>query len=65
MDLEPFIPFQHWVHQLWVQNCEERLIYGGPRLDTKDYFNQFKWFLKREYRFQKEKHDNQQRRRTI
>jgi len=59
-------PFRHWVHQMWLENCDERQLYGdGSRLDTKEYFNKFKWFLRREYRYQKEKHVREQRKRTI
>lgn len=61
-----FTPFRAWVHQTWVQNCEERMMYdGGPKLNVSEYFNQFKWWLRREYRFQKEKHVREQSRRSL
>ena len=48
--------FRSWVHQLWIENCEERLLYrNGDRLSEKDYFQQFKWWLKREYRHHRHK----------
>ena len=45
--------FRGWVHNLWLENCEERLLYnGGNRLDEREYFRQFKWWLRREWRHQ-------------
>lgn len=65
MDMK-FTPFRNWVHNLWIQNCEERQLYnGGPRLAAEEYFRQFKWWLRREYRHQKEQHVRKQRRRTL
>ena len=64
--MKTFTPFRSWVHHLWLQNCEERTIYhDGPKLNAQEYFTQFKWWLRREYKFQKEKHVREQRRRTI
>lgn len=45
--------FRIWINNLWVINCEERLIAGEPKLDPKTYFKKYKWWLKREFRFQK------------
>jgi hypothetical protein len=58
--------FRHWVHNLWIDNCEERLIYSaGNRLSEKEYFHQFKWWLRREFRhrqkIEKEKNERQHR----
>jgi hypothetical protein len=58
------IDFRNWVHNLWLENCEERAVYaGGGRLTEKEYFQQFKWWLRREYRHQikKEKEQNERR----
>jgi hypothetical protein len=45
--------FRHWVHNLWIENCEERLQYhSGTPLDKQEYFNHYKWWLRREYRYQ-------------
>lgn len=44
--------FRIWINNLWVTNCEERLIAGEPKLDPKTYFKKYKWWLRREYRFQ-------------
>lgn len=45
------IKFRNWVHNLWLENCEERLIYrDGVRLSEQEYFQRFKWWLRREYK---------------
>lgn len=57
--------FKSWVHNLWVDNCEERLLFCDDRLTEQEYFRRFKWWLRREYRHQqkieKERYDRQQR----
>lgn len=46
-------PFRAWVHQLWLNNCVERDYWDdGPRLNERDYFLKFRWWLRREYRHQ-------------
>ena len=45
--------FRNWVHNLWVENCEERMLYcDGDRLTEQEYFQRFKWWLRREYQHQ-------------
>lgn len=48
--------FRNWVHNLWIDNCEERVLYcDGDRLTEQEYFQRFKWWLRREYRHQQQK----------
>jgi hypothetical protein len=49
--------FRNWVRNLYHDCCEERLLYKQPADDLKKYFNDYKWWLKREYQFQKDKTD--------
>ena len=42
--------FRAWVHQLWVENCEEHFTHAEPILDAADYFQRYKYWLKREFR---------------
>ena len=43
--------FRGWVHNLWIENCEERLLYnGGQRLDEREYFRLYRWWLRQEWR---------------
>jgi hypothetical protein len=48
-------PFRAWVQEIWRDNCEERLTFGQDLSTINEYWNTYKWWLKREYR-------NQQRR---
>lgn len=42
--------FRIWLEQFWMTNCDERMCWGEPRLTKSDFFRQYKWILKREYR---------------
>jgi hypothetical protein len=52
MDLKDPSPFRLWVQRLWYQNCEEHLIFGEQPYKMKDYWNQYKWWIKREFKHQ-------------
>jgi hypothetical protein len=47
--------FRRWVEEIWRENCEERLTYGQDRATIKQYWDAYKWWLKREYKFQQGK----------
>jgi hypothetical protein len=44
--------FKDWLQDLWYENCEERMSWGNTKLSLSEYFQQYKWWLRREYRFQ-------------
>jgi hypothetical protein len=44
--------FRSWLRQLWMQNCAERDEFGEPNLPMQTYFQRYKYWLKREFRFQ-------------
>lgn len=50
-------PFRMFVHNLWIDNCTEYEAFGDSdgRIDLREYFNKFKWWLKREYKYQQSK----------
>jgi len=48
-------PFRNWLQELWFENNEERLEWHLQPHTLKEYFAQYKWWLRREYRFQKSK----------
>lgn len=48
-------PFRHWLHELWLQNKDEHADYHESILAFDEYFRRYKWWLKREYRFQNRK----------
>jgi hypothetical protein len=47
--------FRMWVTDLWYQNCDEHLTYGEDPYTIKQYWERYKYWLKREYRHQKER----------
>ena len=48
-------PFRMWVNNLYFQNCEEHLTYRENNYTIGEYWNKYKWWLRREYRFQQRK----------
>jgi len=49
--------FRLWVDRLWMENREERLIYCQDPVTIKEYWNTYKYWLKREYKYQRSKND--------
>jgi hypothetical protein len=48
--------FRLWVHQIWLENCEERQIWRtGDPMTAQEYFGKFRWWLRREWRHQQRK----------
>ena len=46
--------FRSWCQEKWYEHLDELSLYGQPvPYDAKEYFQRYKWWLKREYRFQK------------
>ncbi len=47
--------FKSWCQSKWYEHIDEMLMYTGkqPVYNYKEYFQKYKWWLKREYRFQK------------
>lgn len=44
--------FRTWVRNLWFDNTSERLEYRELPYSMEEYWEKYKWWLKREYRFQ-------------
>ena len=46
--------FDAWLRFMWEQHCEEVEAWEGrpPCYSAREYFNKYKWWLKREYRHQ-------------
>jgi hypothetical protein len=57
--------FRWWLHNLWVDNCEEKNFYGGRKYTLREYWKKYRNWLLTEYRRQrkieKEKHGLHQR----
>lgn len=46
--------FRNWVRNLWIENCEERLVYSQDPVTMQQYWNTYKWWIKREYKHKKD-----------
>ena len=55
--------FRHWVQELWMQHKDEYvdLKLPIPEDSVDEYFQKYKYWLKREYRHQTKKIPNRQR----
>jgi len=51
-------PFRSWVQDLWRENCEEYLTVNQKPYTMQEYWARYKYWLKREYRYQRSRHDN-------
>lgn len=47
--------FRQWVHELWLQNSDEHRDYAELPYTQQQYFAQYKYWLKREYKHQQGK----------
>ena len=47
--------FRAWCMEKWFEHKEEYLVIGQalPEQDAQQYFNMYKYWLKREYKFQR------------
>jgi len=44
--------FRQWLHEMWLANVDERIELHLDTINIKDYFDRYKWWLRREYRYQ-------------
>jgi len=44
--------FRLWVTNLYYENCDEKLLHHESPYTLSEYFQRFKYWLKREYRYQ-------------
>ncbi len=44
--------FRQWVHEMWLQNKDELFEFKQMPYDQSEYFNKYKYWLKREYQHQ-------------
>jgi hypothetical protein len=45
-------PFRLWVTNLWFENRDEYDTFSQQGYSLEEYFNRYKYWLKREYRYQ-------------
>ena len=55
--------FRWWLHNLWIDNCEEKNLYGGRKYTLQEYWQKYRSWLLQEYRKQRkiEKEKNERR----
>jgi hypothetical protein len=53
-------PFRLWVNNLWFENRDEYDTFSQQGYSLEEYFNRYKYWLKREYQYQlrQQKHES-------
>jgi hypothetical protein len=44
--------FKTWLRHIWLENCDEHDQFNEPAFNMSEYFQKYKWWLRREYRHQ-------------
>jgi hypothetical protein len=57
MDIRDPSAFRLWIQRIWMENREERLTVGEDPVTIKQYWDNYKYWLKREYRHQRAKNE--------
>lgn len=52
--------FRNWLRNIWLDNCSEHEGFKELPYTMKEYFDKYKWWLKREYKFQNETNPKRQ-----
>jgi hypothetical protein len=51
--------FRLWVQKIWYENSEEHLTFNENPYTIKEYWERYKYWLKREFKHQQSKIDNE------
>jgi len=46
--------FRLWLTKMWIENREEHQVHGESEMQLAEYFNRYKYWLKREYIYQQQ-----------
>jgi len=57
-------PFRLWVQKIWIENTEEHLTYGERPYKIQEYWERYKWWLKREFKHKQKAEQNDPRSRS-
>lgn len=49
--------FRMWVYNTYYENSLEREAYGDECINAKRYFQMYRWWLKREFQYQKKQNN--------
>jgi hypothetical protein len=44
--------FRNWLRNIWLENCSEHEAHRELPYTLQEYWAKYKWWLRREYRFQ-------------
>lgn len=47
--------FRNWLRNIWIDNCDEHHQFNELPYSMQEYFQKYKYWLKREYKYQKRK----------
>lgn len=47
-------PFRIWLNNIWMENKDEHMEFSELAMPLEEYFKRYKWWLKREYKFQQQ-----------
>ena len=50
--------FRDWLRKIWVENCLEHDHYGELPYTMEEYFQKYKWWLKREFKYQQSRKES-------
>lgn len=50
--------FREWVRNIWLDNCDEHDMFREPKLNMSEYFQKYKYWLKREFQYQQKGSNN-------
>jgi hypothetical protein len=42
--------FRHWVHEMWIANCDERTAFATPKLTEQQYCAEYRWWFRSAWR---------------
>ena len=45
--------FRDWLRLIWIENCDEHDAVGELPYTMEEYFRRYKWWLRREFRYQR------------
>lgn len=54
-DMKQDSKFRNWLRIIWLENCREHEDHNELPYTLKEYWDRYRWWLRREYRFQNKK----------
>jgi hypothetical protein len=57
--MEKNTAFRGWLRNIWLDNCDEHRDLGEMAMTQQEYFQKYKYWLKREFRYQNKEQNNE------